>query len=126
MIRRAGYDGPMDEKRARTLEEQIAEALRKAHESGELAGTKSFGKPLDFGDGYEETPPELRLAFKVLKDSGFAPPEVSMLQEIAAMRRQLASLDPQGEEAKALVLKIQQMEVEARLRIERLGKTRSL
>ena len=115
-----------DPKKLLTLDEQIAAALREADASGELRGTKDYGKPLDFGDGYAETPAELRLAFKVLKDSGFAPAEVAMLQEIAAMRKAYAAMDPDTDEARALAKKIQDLDIEARLRIERLGKSRSL
>ena len=115
-----------DPKKLRTLDEEIAAALRAAEERGELRGTKGYGKPLDFGDGYAETPAELRLAFKVLKDSGFAPAEVAMLQEIAELRKAHAAMDPDTDDARTLSRKIQELEIEARLRIERLGKSRSL
>ena len=35
-----------------TIDEHIAQRLREAHSSGELAQAKSYGKPLDFGNGY--------------------------------------------------------------------------
>ena len=115
-----------DPKKLISLDEKIAESLRASEKSGELRGARSYGKPLDFGDGYDETPTELRLAFKVLKDSGFAPAEVAMLQDIAELRKAYRAMDPATDEARALATKIQQLEIEARLRIERLGKTRSL
>lgn len=115
-----------DPKKLASLDAHIGEALRAAEQSGELKGARDYGKPIDFGDGYDETPPELRLAFKMLKDSGFAPAEVAMLQEIAAMRKTYAAMDPGTEEARALATKIQNLELDARLRIERLGRTRSL
>jgi hypothetical protein len=111
----------VDEKRLRTLDEQIAEAVRLAQESGELKQAKDYGKPLDFGDGYDETPPELRMAFKVLKDSGFAPPEIAMLHELAGMRKELAALDAESPEAAALRAKIHEGEIKVSMRIERLA-----
>ena len=115
-----------DPKKIISLDEQIAESLRASEKSGELQAARGYGKPLDFGDGYAETPPELRLAFKLLKDSGFAPAEVSMLQDIAELRKAYAALDPESDEARALASKIQNLEIEAKLRIERIGRTRSL
>lgn len=109
------------EKQLRTLDEQIAQALREAEASGELRAARHYGKPIDFGDGYEETPAELRMAFKVLKDAGCAPPEVAMLNELALLREKLGLLaagDPRGETVRA---RISQLEVEVSLRIERLA-----
>ena len=53
-----------------TLDEEIAQRLSEWESSGELRSAPSFGKPLAVADGYDETPVELRLAFKVLKDAG--------------------------------------------------------
>src|SRR3954469_3770084 len=111
-----------NEKRLRTLDEHIADSLRESERSGEIAKARDFGKPIDFGDGYDETPAELRMAFKVLKDAGYAPPEVAMLQELGAMRKALESLDPSSEEALALQRKIVEHEVKVRLRIEALSR----
>ena len=115
----------MDEKRLRTLDEEIAAAVREAEKSGELKQARDYGKPLDFGDGYDETPPELRMAFKVLKDSGYTPPEIEMLHELAAMRKGLEGLDPESPEAQALRTKVHDAELKVSLRIERLA-TRKL
>lgn len=111
-----------DPKKLQSLEDMIAAALREAQASGELQTAKGWGKPLDFGDGYDDTPPELRMAFKVLKDSGFAPAEVQMLRDQAELRERLASLDAHSDEAAALRQKISQLEVEISLRIERFAK----
>lgn len=115
-----------DPKRIQSLEEQIAEALRLAQESGELASAKGYGKPLDFGDGYDETPEELRLAFKVLKDSGYVPPEIEMLHELANLRKELEGLDPASAEAERLRARINEMQVKVSLRIEKLSSTKKL
>ena len=103
----------------------VAEALRAAEQSGELRSARDYGKPIDFGDGYDDTPPELRMAFKVLKDSGYTPPEIEMLHELAAMRKELEGLDPESPEAQALRTKVHDAELKVSLRIERLA-TRKL
>jgi hypothetical protein len=113
-----------DEKAARTLDEQIAQALRAAEESGELRLAKHYGRPIDFGDGYADTPPELRMAFKILKDANCPPAEVEMLKQAETMRANLARLEPGSDEAAALRVKIRDLELEIALRIERLSARR--
>lgn len=44
-----------------TLDELIAQSLQDSLASGELAAAPSWGKPLDFADGCDETPVALRL-----------------------------------------------------------------
>lgn len=75
--------------RLQLLDDHIGRALRRSEESGELRSAPSWGKPLDFGDGYEETPPELRMGYKILKDAGVVPPEVETLRALAGLRREL-------------------------------------
>ena len=75
-----------------TLDELIARDLAEAQASGELRGAPSWGRPLAFDDGWDETPTELRLPFKVLKEAGFVPHEVVMLRELAGLRERLAVL----------------------------------
>ena len=108
-----------------TLDERIANMVREAEDSGELQAAKAWGKPLDFGDGYDETPADLRIAFKVLKDAGCAPAEVQMLNEVAEMRRKLKALAPESEEAAALRMKIIETEATISLRLERIARNRA-
>jgi len=58
-----------EEKRAdalRAREDHIGRALKESERSGELKAAPSYGKPLDFGDGYDDTPAELRMPMKIL------------------------------------------------------------
>ena len=85
----------------------------------------SYGKPLDFGDGYDQTPAELRMPFKMLKDSGFMPPEVALMRETEALRKALADAPDDATAAtqrQALADKQQQLA----LRMEKLRATGSL
>ena len=109
-------------KPAQTLDERIAEMLREAEASGELATSPLYGKPLDFGDGYEDTPPELRMGFKILKDAQCAPPEVAMLKEIAQLRAELEALTEGAPEADALRRRITDLEITVALRVDRLAR----
>lgn len=108
-----------------TLDEQIAMALQEALDNGELRGTRGWGKPLHFGDGYDETPQELRMAFKMLKDSGFVPPEIEWMRRAAELRTQLAAA---GDESVAEPLRRELADLQQRiaLRLEKLRATGSL
>ena len=58
----------------RSLDEEIARHLQEALSSGELSQAPSYGKPLHEADGWDETPADLRMPFKILKDAGVPPP----------------------------------------------------
>jgi hypothetical protein len=78
-----------EDKRVQRLQLQadhIGRALKDRQASGGLKAAPSYGKPLDFGDGYDETPAELRMAMKVLKDAGVVPHEVTMWREADALQ----------------------------------------
>ena len=81
-----------EDKRAQRLqlqEDHIGRALQDSEKSGELKAAPSYGKPLGFGDGYDETPAELRMAMKVLKDAGVGPHEVDLMREAAALQARI-------------------------------------
>jgi len=63
----------------RLVEDQIREAI----ERGEFANLPGAGKPLDLAEN-PYTPEELRLAYKILKDSGYAPLWIELHKEIEA------------------------------------------
>jgi hypothetical protein len=95
------------EQRLKLLDDHIGRSLAEAEKSGELKAARSWGKPLDLGDGYDETPAELRMAFKMLKDSGFVPPEVELMREIEALRASLP--DTGGDDTEAVRAARQQL-----------------
>ncbi len=108
-----------------TLDEQIAANLRVAQRNGELQSSPSWGKPLDLADGYAQTPEELRLAYKVLKDAGLVPPEVETMQQIAALARTLED-DPHAPDAPQLRQRLSELRQHLALRLEKLGSQRTL
>ncbi|MBC7732136.1 MAG: DUF1992 domain-containing protein [Bacteriovorax sp.] len=105
-----------------TIDEQIAQSLRESLRNGELESAPSWGKPLDLADGYAQTPEELRMGFKALKDAGFVPPEVETMQQIAALREQLAEAAPATDPAAidALRHRISELQQQLALRLEKL------
>src|SRR5688500_11492828 len=63
-------------------EQKIAEAIAR----GELDNLPGAGRPLQLDDD-ALVPEELRLAYRILKNAGFVPPEVETLNEIAQLER---------------------------------------
>jgi Domain of unknown function (DUF1992) len=81
--------------RLQVLDDHIGQHLRESEASGELKAAASYGKPLQFGDGYDDTPAELRMGMKILKDAGVVPPEVEAMQRAAALHAEIeACTDP--------------------------------
>jgi hypothetical protein len=63
--------------------ERIAEQrIREALERGEFDDLPGAGKPLDLDDD-TDVPPQLRAAYRILKNSGFVPPEIEVRRELA-------------------------------------------
>jgi hypothetical protein len=63
-------------------EQKIAEAIA----NGDFDDLPGSGKPLELDDD-TLVPEDLRLAYRILKNAGFVPPEVETLNEIAALER---------------------------------------
>lgn len=108
-----------------TLDEQIAQRLHEAQRSGELQSAASWGKPLDLNDGYAQTPEELRMAFKALKDAGFVPPEVETMRSIAALRALIES-EPDAAKTEAMRQRVSELQQHLALRLEKLRGSGSL
>ena len=114
------------EQRLKLLDDHIGRSLAESEKAGELKAAPSYGRPLHFG-GYNDTPAELRMPFKMLKDSGFLPPEVQLMREIEALR---ASLPEQGgadsEAVRAARARLIELRQQLALRMERLRTSGSL
>ncbi len=62
--------------------ERIAEKrIKEAMEKGEFENLEGKGKPLKFEDD-SFVPPDLRMAYKILKNAGYLPPEIEAEKEI--------------------------------------------
>jgi hypothetical protein len=114
------------EQRLVLLEDHIGRSLAESERSGELASAPSYGKPLHFGDGYDETPAELRMPFKVLKDAGVFPPEVELMRQIAGWQAELDALPEAAPSAAALRQRITEARQALALRLEKLRLSGSL
>lgn len=111
------------EQRLKLLDDHIGAHLRGAQD--ELKAAPSYGKPLDLGDGYDATPPELRMPMKVLKDAGVLPAEVEWLHEAAALDAQLAACTDAAER-RVLQQRLSDKRQQIALRLEHLRATGAL
>ncbi len=82
------------------LLDQIAEArIQEAIEQGELRDLPGAGKPLRLDDD-SAIPEELRVAYRILKNAGFLPPELQLRKEVREAEQLLQQL-PEGECSRA-------------------------
>ena len=65
----------------KSVEEQIKEAMAK----GDFDNLPGKGKPLDL-ESYFKPPPHLRMAYHILKDSGYLPYELTIKKEIEGLK----------------------------------------
>lgn len=82
---------------ARIAEERIEKAIR----DGELDDLPGKGKPLKLEDD-SRIPPELRMAYKILKNAGVTPPELDTRNELMQAEDLLANAPDEQTRYKAL------------------------
>ena len=75
--------------------------IEEAMSRGEFTDLPGAGKPLDL-TAYFNTPEELRLAYSILKNAGILPHEAELLNEIAALKDELAVCDDSTQRKKLL------------------------
>ena len=109
----------------RTMDEEIARHLQQAAESGEMSRIAGYGKPLAEDAGWNATPEELRMPFKILKNAGFVPPEVELFHERARLNAALQDCQD-GSERIALQGRLSALQQKLTLRLEALRATGSL
>ncbi|MFW5900081.1 MAG: DnaJ family domain-containing protein, partial [Desulfovermiculus sp.] len=69
-------------------EQRINEAIEK----GELDNLPGQGKPINLDDD-THLPPEMRMAYRILKNAGYVSPEVEQRREIASIREMISQCE---------------------------------
>ncbi|KPJ95444.1 MAG: hypothetical protein AMJ53_02720 [Gammaproteobacteria bacterium SG8_11] len=64
------------------IDKVAEEKIKQALERGELQDLPGEGQPIQLGDD-SHVPAELRAGYRLLKNAGYIPPEVSLRKEIA-------------------------------------------
>ncbi len=112
------------EQRLKLLDDHIGQSLRASERTGELQAAPSYGKPLAFGDGYDDTPAELRMGMKILKDAGVVPPEVEAMRDAAALEERLHDCIDEAER-RILQQQLSDKRQAIALRLEKLAASRT-
>jgi hypothetical protein len=74
------------------FEKIIEERIRRAQQKGDFDHLPGSGKPLDLSDD-RHIPEELRMAYKILKNSDCVPPEIELGKEIRKTEALLAGVE---------------------------------
>ena len=103
-------------------ERKIAEAMA----AGEFDDLPGAGKPLELDDD-AHIPEDLRVAYRILKNAGYIPPEVETLNQVAELERLIArqELDAAGYSRAVRKLALLKTSIEARYyrkAVEKLGR----
>ena len=106
------------------MTKSVDEIIRAAIERGEFNNLSNKGKKLDLDD-YFSTPEDLRMEYSILKNAGFVPGEVQMLQEIGALQEKLTTATIEAERKK-LRDEIEQRRLRYNLLIERFKRRGSV
>jgi hypothetical protein len=83
------------------FEKIVEERIRKAQKKGEFDNLPGSGKPLVFDDD-RFVSEELRLAYKILKNADFVPPEIELKKEINQTEELLAGMQETSEKYRIL------------------------
>jgi hypothetical protein len=81
----------------RIAENRILEAI----DNGLFDNLRGKGKPLKFEDE-SHIPPELRMAYRILKNADCLPPELELRKEIVQLQDLVASLPDEAEKLKQM------------------------
>lgn len=97
---------------------QIAEEkIKQAINDGDFEHLKGKGKPLA-KDPLTHVPDELRMSYRVMKNSGYLPEEVQINKELASLR-DLLKLCESEDEKERLERKISEKELHVQLLLEK-------
>src|SRR5271157_3303419 len=77
---------------ARIAENRVLEAI----EAGLFDNLPGQGKPLNLEDD-SHIPPELKMAYKILKNADCLPPELELRKEIVTLQELVASMEDEAE-----------------------------
>jgi len=81
----------------RLAENRIKEAM----EAGEFDDLRGKGQPLDLNDD-SHIPPELRMAYKILKNADCLPPELVLRKEVVQLQDLVAAMPDEAEKLKQM------------------------
>jgi hypothetical protein len=75
--------------------------IREAMEAGDFDDLQGKGQPLNLEDD-SHIPPELRMAYKILKNADCLPPELALRQEVVQLQDLVAAMPDEAEKLKQM------------------------
>jgi hypothetical protein len=115
LARRRGGPAPG----VRQVDDEIARQLAEAERRGELRRAQGWGQPLADDAGWQQTPDDVRMPFKMLKSAGIVPHEVALIRERALLRQRLAAATS-PEQTRQAQQALAELELALALRLESL------
>jgi DNA-binding response OmpR family regulator len=100
--------------------EGTEDAIRNSIQRGELDNLKGKGKPLDLND-YFNTPEDIRLGYTLLKNAGYIPEEVQLLNQISEIKGKI-SQEKIESKLKELRKQLRDIQLKYDLQMERMHK----
>ncbi|WP_158782202.1 DUF1992 domain-containing protein [Pantoea sp. BAV 3049] len=79
------------------IDQLVEQHIFEAQKNGEFDNLPGSGKKLKLDDD-SHVPEELRAAYRLMKNSGFLPPELEMRREAIELNELLAGVGPQDEQ----------------------------
>ncbi|WP_337012461.1 DUF1992 domain-containing protein [Pantoea sp. AS142] len=96
------------------LVDELAEQhIQAAMAKGELSNLPGSGKPLQLDDD-SHVPPELRAGYRILKNSGFLPPELELRREYLEINKLIHQIDPSEQRYQSYCHRLQLLELRLR------------
>ena len=83
------------------IDQLVEQRIRASQEQGDFDNLPGQGKPLQLDDD-SAVPAELRTGYRLLKNAGFLPPELEMLQHVRDAEALLQHLEDGNERVKQL------------------------
>jgi len=77
------------------IDDIIGGWIREAEKSGEVKRLPGYGKPLNLEDD-SDVPTEYRMVFRILKNAGYKPPEVELIQRVAKLKADIEAEPDEG------------------------------
>jgi DNA-binding response OmpR family regulator len=100
--------------------EGTEDTIRNSIQRGELDNLKGKGKPLDLND-YFNTPEDIRLGYTLLKNAGYIPEEVQLLNQISEIKGKI-SQEKIESKLKELRKQLRDIQLKYDLQMERMHK----
>ncbi len=88
------------------FEKIVEERIKKAQKEGAFNDLEGIGKPFVLEENQQQVPDDCRLAYKILKNAGFLPPEIELKKKITQAELLLEATDAASGEHREIKKKL--------------------